>query len=174
MLTLLKHGINLEGDLYDIELMHYLLNPERTHKLEILVQGYLNVSLDSPLSFTSMQEQPVLDLFSASEVKDSANEELRMEAERRLMREAVAVWQLYDKISEEMDQESLRDLYKRIDMPLMEVLANMEYNGVRVDTQLLQDYSKELSSELAVIEEEARALADEPQLNVLLQNRSEW
>jgi DNA polymerase-1 len=167
MLTLLEHDITLEGDLYDIELMHYLLNPERTHKLEILIQGYLNVSLDAPLSSTtSIQEQPVLDLFSASEVKDSANEELRMEAERRLMREAVAVWQLYDKISKEMDQESLWDLYRRIDMPLMEVLAHMEYNGVRVETELLQDYSKELSSELAVIEEDARALADEPQLNV--------
>ena len=166
MLTLIEYDITLEGDLYDIELMHYLLNPERTHKLEILVQGYLNVSLDSPLSHPAQQEQPVLDLFSASETEGTGDEELQIEAERRLMREAVALWQLYEKISKEMDEESLSDLYRRIDMPLMEVLAHMEYNGVRIDTEQLQSYSKELSSELAMIEEEARVLADEPQLNV--------
>jgi DNA polymerase-1 len=167
MLTLIEYGITMEGDLYDIELMHYLLNPERTHKLEILVQSYLNVSLDSPLSSSpTPQEQPVLDLFSASEEEDTDNEALKMKAEKRLMREAVALWQLYEIISKEMEAESLWDLYKRIDMPLMEVLAHMEYYGVKVDTEQLRDYSKELSSELAVIEEEARALADEPELNV--------
>ena len=167
ILTLIEYGITMEGDLYDIELMHYLLNPERTHKLEILVQSYLNVSLDSPLSSSpTPQEQPVLDLFSASEEEDTDNEALKMKAEKRLMREAVALWQLYEIISKEMEAESLWDLYKRIDMPLMEVLAHMEYYGVKVDTEQLRDYSKELSSELAVIEEEARVLADEPELNV--------
>ncbi len=166
MLTLLEHGFTIEGDLYDIELMHYLLNPERTHKLEILVQSYLNVSLDPPLSSPTQHEQPTLDLFSASEAEDTGNKVLDLEAERRFMREAVAVWQLYEKISKEMEEESLWDLYKRIDMPLMEVLAHMEYNGVKINTEQLQDYSKELSLELATIEEEARALADEPELNV--------
>ncbi|HPK30356.1 MAG TPA: DNA polymerase I [Bacteroidales bacterium] len=166
MLTLIEHDISLEGELFDIELMHYLLNPERTHKLEILVQGYLNVSLDSPLPSNARQDQPLPDLFSAHEAEESVNGLLDIEAERRLMREAVAVWQLYDIIAKEMDEESLWDLYRRIDMPLMEVLAHMEYNGVRIDTEQLRSYSKELSSELATIEEEARILADEPQLNV--------
>lgn len=166
ILTLIEHDISLEGELFDIELMHYLLNPERTHKLEILVQGYLNVSLDSPLPSNARQDQPLPDLFSAHEAEEAVNGLLDIEAERRLMREAVAVWQLYDIIAKEMDEESLWDLYRRIDMPLMEVLAHMEYNGVRIDTEQLRSYSKELSSELATIEEEARILADDPQLNV--------
>lgn len=166
ILTLIEHDISLEGELFDIELMHYLLNPERTHKLEILVQGYLNVSLDSPLPSNARQDQPLPDLFSAHEAEEAVNGLLDIEAERRLMREAVAVWQLYDLIAKEMDEESLWDLYRRIDMPLIEVLAHMEYNGVRIDTEQLRSYSKELSSELATIEEEARILADEPQLNV--------
>ncbi len=166
MLTLIEHDISLEGELFDIELMHYLLNPERTHKLEILVQGYLNVSLDSPLPSNAQQDQPLPNLFSAHEAEEAVNGLLDIESERRLMREAVAVWQLYDIIAKEMDEESLWDLYRRIDMPLMEVLAHMEYNGVRIDTEQLRSYSKELSSELATIEEEARVLADEPQLNV--------
>lgn len=169
MLTLLDHGVTLEGDLYDIELMHYLLNPERTHKLDILVQSYLNASLDTPLSSPStMEEQPVLDLFSAAEAEETQNEELQKNAEKRLMREAVAVWKLHDKISNEMDQASQShwEIYKRIDMPLIEVLARMEHDGVKVDTGQLRNYSKELSAELAVIEEEARTLADDPHLNV--------
>lgn len=167
LLLFLENSIELHGELHDAQLMHYLLNPERPHKLEILCDSYLNIDLDAgPAASAPVEEapaQPALDLFSAPV---AAPVNAPAEDLSRAGREAVALYALTPLLRLELREQNLWDLYAQVEMPLIEVLADMEHTGVRVDPQPLRDYSAALGVELAQIEEQARALAEDPLLNL--------
>ena len=167
LLLFLENSIELHGELHDAQLMHYLLNPERPHKLEILCDSYLNIDLDAgPAASAPVEEapaQPALDLFSAPV---AAPVNAPAEDFSRAGREAVALYALTPLLRLELREQNLWDLYAQVEMPLIEVLADMEHTGVRVDPQPLRDYSAALGVELAQIEEQARALAEDPLLNL--------
>ncbi len=141
----LKHTV-LQGPLYDIELMHYLLNPERSHKLDILAAHYLDAELSEPDRDGQMM------LFDFDD--------------RAAARECVAAGLIEPMLRKELQEQQLWDLYSRIEMPLIGILAQMEADGVKIDPQLLAEYSRVLSKELVQIEQEARELAGEPTLNL--------
>ncbi len=141
----LKHTA-LRGNLYDVEIMHYLLNPERSHKLDMLAAHYL----DAELSEAARDGQMMLFDF---EDKSAA-------------RECVAAGQLEPLLRKELQEQGLWELYTRIEMPLISILARMEADGVRIDPAMLGAYSRVLSKELVQIEQEARDLAGEPALNL--------
>ena len=141
----LKHTA-LRGPLHDIEIMHYLLNPERSHKLETLAAAYL----DADLSESSADGQLMLFDF---ENKAGG-------------KECVAAGLIEPLLQQELQEQHLWDLYTRIEMPLISILARMEANGVRIDPRMLGEYSRVLSKELVQIEQEARDLAGEPTLNL--------
>ena len=166
LLLFLENHVDWAGELHDVELMHYLLNPERPHKLEILADSYLNVDLESsakPVAETPAQPAPQLDLFSAPvEAPQSAPAEDPL----RLPREVVALFALSPLLRIELREQNLWDLYTRVEMPLIEVLSDMEHTGVRVDPQPLREYSAQLGVELAQIEAQARELCGEPALNL--------
>ena len=160
---LLKNGVSIRGDVHDIELMHYLLNPERTHKLEILAESYLGVDISvSEGSGKSAEEklQQEFDLFSAPA------EEAQKVDESVFCRECAAIEAIAPKLREELQKQGLWALYTEVEMPLVEVLANMEFTGVKVDPKPLREYSQHLSAELAKIESEAREMVDNPALNL--------
>ena len=168
MLLFLENHVELRGELHDAELMHYLLNPERPHKLEILCDSYLNLDLNAAEAapaapIAEAPAQPALDLFSmpVETPKTAPAEDLS-----RIGREAVALYALTPLLRIELREQNLWDLYIRIEMPLIEVLADMEFTGVRVDPQPLRDYSVALGTELVEIEARARELAQEPLLNL--------
>ncbi len=141
----LKHTA-LRGNLYDVEIMHYLLNPERSHKLDMLAAHYL----DAELSEAARDGQMMLFDF---EDKSAA-------------RECVAAGQLEPLLRKELQEQGLWELYTRIEMPLISILAQMEADGVKIDPAMLGAYSRVLSKELVQIEQEARDLAGEPALNL--------
>ena len=126
--------------------MHYLLNPERSHKLNMLAAHYL----DAELSEAARDGQMMLFDF---EDKSAA-------------RECVAAGQLEPLLRKELQEQGLWELYTRIEMPLISILARMEADGVRIDPAMLGAYSRVLSKELVQIEQEARDLAGEPALNL--------
>lgn len=140
----LKHTA-LKGDLYDVEIMHYLLNPERSHKLSQLARGYLGVELEEGPEAGAM-------LF---DFDDSS-----------APRECVTAGLVEPLIRKELEESGLMKLYKAVEMPLIPVLADMEATGVKVDPAQLAEYRSQLASELDTIEAEARSLAGEPQLNL--------
>ncbi|MBO4571554.1 MAG: DNA polymerase I [Bacteroidales bacterium] len=140
----LKHTA-LRGDLYDIEIMHYLLNPERSHKLSQLARGYLGVELENSAETGGM-------LFSFD---DGA-----------APRECVAAGLIEPLLRKELEDNGIMRLYTDIEMPLIPVLADMEATGVRIDPAQLAQYGRQLSMELEAIENEARAMVEEPQLNL--------
>ena len=143
--TGLKHTA-IKGPVHDIEIMHYLLNPERSHKLETLAATYL----DAELAQSGQDGQLMLFDFD----------------DKAAGRECVAAGLIAPLLVKELQEQHLWDLYTRIEMPLVGILARMEAAGVKIDTRMLADYSRVLSKELAQIEQEAREMAGEPQLNL--------
>lgn len=141
----LKHTA-LKGARYDIEIMHYLLNPERSHKLDTLAATYL----DADLAESGQDGQLMLFDFE----------------DKSAGRQCVAAGLIEPLLRKELQEQHLWDLYTRIEMPLIGILAQMEADGVRIDPQMLGAYSRILSKELVQIEQEAREMAGEPNLNL--------
>ncbi|MCQ2182063.1 MAG: DNA polymerase I [Bacteroidales bacterium] len=146
-----QKGIELRGRLEDIELMHYLLNPERSHKLEILAGSYLGINLETT------KPQSTGSLFDDVEEDDGPD---------RIM-ETGAIWFLADRLNKEIDKTKItRELYDNIEEPLIGVLARMEQAGVKVDLQSLKDFADGLRVRMGEREAEVRELAGMPNLNV--------
>lgn len=158
-----ENGINLTGEIYDIELMHYIINPERTHKEEYLYKSYLGLDIENATTSTSSTEPAVeqLDLFSFVQQESDAAQDLSQEEKTVLGIRCNALVDLKDRLLEELKSSGQEKLYTEIEAPLVEVLANMEYTGVKIDTSNLNSYSKELGTELDSIEKQAYELSGE-------------
>ena len=156
--NILSHnGISLEGRLMDIELMHYLINPEKSHKVEILAKSYLDINLEECLP--EKKEEAPLSLFDEAPEEESAAEER--------FPEAVATLQLGDAIWKEMGEADLCGLYERMEEPLLTVLSDMEMEGVKIDLPQLRKYASALATEMNEIQERVREMAQEPTLNIM-------
>jgi DNA polymerase-1 len=152
MNKLFEYSIILKGYMADIELMHYLLMPERAHKVEIIAPTYLGVSLDDQSNVIQG------DLFN---VNTSLNEHSEKD-----LKETAVFLPLYHKLAGELQKMSLDSLYNDIEMPLISVLSRMETTGIKIDTEMLKKFSEKLNSELTAIEEKIRIIAQDPTLNV--------
>lgn len=148
-----NNGIELRGKLYDIELMHYLINPEKSHKIEILAKSYLDID------FEQTDPEPVtLSLFDMPEEGGSNVSHTK---------EAVITALLKEKLVLALKGLSLESLYDRMEEPLVRVLSRMECTGVKVDLSQLRQYAYGLNVELEQIQQRIREMAGEPNLNVL-------
>ena len=155
-LNLLNHnGIDLSGKLMDIELMHYLVNPEKAHKIEILAKTYLDINLESQIQ--KAEENVSLSLF----------DEMPEEEENNRSAEVAATVLLGKKVIEEMNEMGMQPLYETMEEPLMKVLSRMEQEGVKIDSAQLRKFASDLSVELNAIQENVRNMAEEPSLNIL-------
>ena len=149
MNILAADGIDLEGRLSDIGLMHYLADPEKSHKVDVLSRSLLGLSIEAS---DAGQEAATGSLFD-----DIPSDEVQQDRGR----EAAILLMLRDKL-----QGNLTDLYETMEEPLLKVLSRMERNGVRVDLASLKDYTEHLRSEMIEREAKVRELAGEPALNV--------
>ena len=151
MKALAEAGITLAGRLEDIELMHYLLGPERSHKLDVLARSYLGIELDA----------------AAPQETGSLFDEVPEENGPDRILETAAILRLSDCLLQEMAAtEGMTRLYDEIEEPLIGVLARMERTGVKVDLSSLRDFAEGLRHKMAEREAEVRRLADDPTLNV--------
>lgn len=149
-------GVTLAGKLNDIELMHYLLNPERSHQLDILARSYLDMPLEVQ---QPVEEGTMSSLFGDDDAATSSQDTDRF-------REATILLMLGDKVAKEMDAASLTKLYYDIEEPLISVLGRMERNGVKVDVASLNDFASQLRKEVQECEAKVREIAGMPSLNV--------
>ena len=146
-----REGMTVAGTLLDIELMHYLINPEKSHKAGILAMSYLGISLDEEAG------QPVQrSLFEESEAAESGSRSP----------EAIVNVMLADRIMKELSETGEDRLYLKMEEPLIRVLAKMERTGVRVDMVQLKNFEAELRADLAERQERIREMAQEPDLNI--------
>lgn len=148
-------GIELGGKLMDISLMHYLINPEKSHKSEILAKSYIGIDIENNAEEAEEQDAP-LSLFDAPAEDDG----------KGCVTEAAATMLTGLKVKEDMVTNSVSGLYDEIEEPLMHVLEKMELTGVKVDLVQLGEFAEELRKEMNEREARIREMAEMPELNI--------
>lgn len=148
-------GIEVRGEKWDTMLLHYLLDPEARHNMDALSERYLNYS---PISIQTLigkgREQMTMDMVGLQPISEYSCED------------ADITLQLYYVLREKVESQSLVRLYHDIEEPMIAVLADMEWNGVKIDSERLREYSTTLTMQLRELEERICAMADTPGLNV--------
>jgi len=147
-------GVDLNGcrergylqGVQDLEIMHYLVNAERSHAFGELCKIYAGDSIDGLCGRCAQQ------LEGCGSVQDAVGVVLYETIARSLR--------------DELEKMNQWKLYEDIEMPLMGVLAYMEACGVKIDNAALAQYSRELSAQLYEIEQQARALAGDETINL--------
>ena len=148
--NLLAHaGIDLRGKWCDIELMHYLVDPEKSHAVDILSRSYLNIELEEAPAETGT---------------GSLFDEVPEASENSRFREAAVLVQLGQKIGQELGERM--KLYEEMEEPLAQVLAKMERAGVKVDLKQLDTFAQGLRKEMEERQARIREMVGEPQLNI--------
>ena len=160
------NGCSLSGYLQgvaDVSIMHYLVNPERSHRPDMLIKAYLNIDanlMESPEKGNDSIENDCFDLFSMAEQQEKV---VIDEQDKRI---AALMLPLNGKIMEALEQAGQKELYLNIEMPLIGVLAYMEMQGVKIDTRHLAEYSVELTVQMNTIEKQVREVAGDDSLNL--------
>ena len=144
-----NYGIEIKGPTFDTMLAHYLIEPDMRHNMDLLAQTYLNYS---PVSIeyligkkgkaqTSMRSVPL------EQIKEYAAED------------ADITFQLRTILEPKLKETGTLKIFNEVEMPLVPVLAGIESAGVKLDSQALNDFSKELHTEIIKVQEEIWQLA---------------
>ena len=147
--VLRNYNIHLAGPMWDTMIAHYLIQPELRHNMDFMAEVYLNyqtVHIDELIGPRGKSQRSMRDL-SPTDVYEYACED------------ADITLQLKNKLEQELKKYDCEKLFYEIEMPLMPVLAEMEMNGVRLDTESLAQTSKELTERMNDIEHEIYELA---------------
>ena len=139
-----KININIYGDLFDTQIAHYLLYPEKRHDLEVLAENYLN---------TNIQNEN--DVFHKEKLTDQS---INIFASYAIQR-AKIILELSSILETELNKTNLGRLFYNIEMPLIKVLSEMESEGIKVDVKNLNKYRLELENEIDEIEKKIYNLA---------------
>lgn len=134
-MTMMKwYGVELAGPLYDTMITHYLCEPDLRHKLDYLTESYLDykmVPIEDLIGKGGKNQLSMRDV-DVDKVKEYASED------------ADLTLQLMPVMKKMMAENELNELYHKIEEPLIRVLCDLEYEGIRIDAGFLNDYSKEL------------------------------
>jgi DNA polymerase-1 len=136
------HKINLKGNLFDIVLAHYLLQPDMRHDLNLLAETYLNFSPNSLTEIIGKKGKNQLNF-----------KEIKIEKQANFVCQQVdIVFQLYPIFEKKLEEASLIKLYEEIEIPLLSVLSAMEIEGIKMDSVFLNSLSKNLSEDILKLE----------------------
>ena len=155
IMVLKRMGIEVRGEKIDTMLLHYLIDSESRHNMDFLAERYLNYR---PIAIETLigkgTKQLTMDIIGVERVAEYAAED------------ADITLRLKEVLYAEVEKRGMMELYKRIEEPMIEVLADMELEGVTVNREALNSYAVELRQLLERLENEVRVLADEPTLNI--------
>lgn len=149
LLVLKNYGMDVRGKLYDTMLAHYLIEPEGKHSMDWLAQQYLNykpVSIESLIGKKGKNQGNMRDV-DVDEVVAYASED------------ADITLKLKQKLDPLVKENGVEKLLHEVENPLISVLTEMEFEGVRIDTESLAEMSKELEKESLEIEKRVYELA---------------
>lgn len=151
ILMIKKYGINLKGMLFDTMIAHYLLEPDMRHKMDLLAMTYLNykpIAIEELIGKKGKNQDNMKDI-NIETVAEYAGED------------ADITLQLKDKLEPLIRKQKLDKLYHELEAPLIQVLADMEFEGVKVDVNTLKEFSLQLEGDILLLEREIFALAGE-------------
>ena len=145
-------GVTLSGVAFDTMVASYLLDAgQRSHNLDDLAKRYLGRGKTSISTLIgSGKSQRRMDEVSIALVAPYACDD------------ALLVWQLRPLLARRLEEDGLKPLFTDLEMPLIEVLVEMEYNGIRVDCDRLEELSQRFSRQLDALEREIYDLAGHP------------
>ena len=149
MEVLMNYGVRLAVPMFDTMLAHYVLQPEQKHNMDILAETLLNyqtIHIDELIGPKGKSQKNMRDL-SPADICDYAAED------------ADITLRLYNVLKPRLKEADVEDLFYNIEMPLVPVLAEMEMNGVLLDTNALAETSKVLTERMKQIEKEIYDLA---------------
>ena len=140
-ILLKQEGINLKGIDYDISIASYILNPtDNKLKIENLMEKYLGINLEE---LEEKTEQ--INLFDENEEKSDENEN------KKICKIAYSIGKIQEITQKKLDETNCLELFRKIDMPTVEVLSNMQWNGMYVDKEELEQFGRELTEKLETI-----------------------
>lgn len=149
--VLRSYGIELKGQMFDTMIAHYILQPELRHNMDFMAEVYLNyktIHIDELIGARGKNQKNMRDL-SPELVYEYAAED------------ADITLRLKNILEPKLKDAGLYDLFCKIEMPLVPVLAEMEMNGVRIDTESLRETSEILTKRMTDIETRIYELANE-------------
>ena len=150
-ILLREKEINVSNFYYDIELAAYILNPtESKYNLEKLAIDYLKLDINE----YNKKEEKQINLFEAQENK------AENEIEKNCMY-VYTIYNVYEKTMEKLKETNQLDLFNNIEMPLVKVLADMQYIGIYVDKNELVEFGNTLKNEIEKLTGEIYKLAGE-------------
>ena len=153
--VLRNYGVTLQGPMWDTMIAHYLIQPELRHNMDYMAEVYLNyqtIHIDELIGPKGKNQRSMRDLKPADVYEYAAED-------------ADVTLRLKNKLEPELRKFECEKLFYEIEMPLMPVLAEMEMNGVCLDTESLKETSKVLTDRMIEIERRIYELAGE-QFNI--------
>ena len=149
LIMLANYGVSLKGKMFDTMIAHYVLQPELRHGMDYLAEIYLKY-----------ETIKIEELIGAKGKKQGNMRDLAPEAVYKYACEdADVTLKLKQVLENELETNGVKKLFEEIEMPLVPVLAYMERNGVRIDTEALKETSRHFTTRMNQIEEEVHQLA---------------
>ncbi len=149
--VLRNYHIYTKGLIFDTMVAHYLLKPEARHKLDYLAEEYLGYRM-----------VPIEDLIGKKGKNQLNMRDIEIEKIKEYACEdADLTWQLYEILNKAINEKGLGYLSETVEMPLVNVLTEMELSGFKIDTKALANYSEVLRKEIEKVENTIYTLAGE-------------
>ena len=142
--VLTRYGVTIQGKMFDTMIAHYLIQPELHHNMDYLAEtllGYQTIHIEELLGPKGKKQKNMRDL-SPTDIYEYAAED------------ADITLRLRNVLEPRLKELGVEELFWNIEMPLVRVLADMELNGVCLDTEALQDTSKIFNERMREYEQE--------------------
>ena len=149
IIVLQNYEVEVKGKLFDTMLAHYILQPELHHNMDYLAEIYLHyqtIHIDELIGTKGKNQKNMRDLTPE-------------QVYRYACEDADVTLKLKNVLEKELKEQGAEQLFYEIEMPLVPVLANIESNGVRVDTEALAQSSRHFTARMDEIEKEIHTLA---------------
>jgi DNA polymerase I len=143
LLVLKNYGYTLKGEILDTMLMHYVTEPEGKRSMDAMAQQFLNYN---PISITELIGK------KGKTQGDMRSVDLET-AKEYAAEDADITLQLKNIFLPKLKEKAVEKIFYEVENPLVKVLTNMEYEGVKIDVDFLNEYAKELTREASIAEE---------------------
>ena len=140
--VLAKYDVEVKGKLFDTMIAHYLINPDMRHNMDVLAETYLNYT---PVSIEELIGKKGKNQKSMADVPVDHQTEYAVE-------DADVTLQLKEHFQKELGEANTQKLFDEIEIPLVQVLADMELEGINLDQEFLGSLSETLNNDIASLE----------------------
>jgi DNA polymerase-1 len=150
--VLQQYGMNVQAPLFDTMIAHYLINPDMRHNMDVLAENYLGY-----------QPQHITELIGKKGPNQGSMRNVPLDKQTEYaVEDADVTYQLKNHFVTEMASKEVIDLFNKIELPLVNVLAEMESAGIYIDVDYLNELAVQFQKETATLEERIYEQAGEP------------